>query len=119
MRVACLLKIAMAGLLLVSLPVLAPQLTGRPLPPFTQGHQQQRAPEANTRQKQEFEGKISRASDRLVLEDKANKMTYQLDDQQLAHLFEGKEVKLTGSLDPESNTIFISDIALSNPKPSA
>jgi len=118
MRVACLLKVATAGALLLSLSVLAPQLTGRPSPPLTQG-QQQGAPQANTRQKQKFEGKIVRASDRLILEDKADKVIYQLDDQQLAQLFEGKEVKVTGSLDPESNTISISDIALSNTKPSA
>ena len=118
MTVASLLKIATAGALL-RLSVMAPQLTGRPSPPLTQGQQQQGAPQANTRQKQKFEGKIVRASDRLILEDKADKVIYQLDDQQLAQLFEGKEVKVTGSLDPESNTISISDIALSNTKPSA
>ena len=118
MRVACLLKVATAGALLLSLSVLAPQLTGRPSPPLTQG-QQQGAPQANTRQKQKFEGKILRANDRLILEDKTKKVTYELDDQQLSQLFEGKEVKVTGSLDSETNTIAISDIALSNPEPSA
>ena len=117
MTVASLLKIATAGALL-SLSVMAPQLTGRPSPPLTQGQQQQGAPQANTPHKQQFEGKILRANDRLILEDRANKVTYQLDDQQLAQLFEGKEVKVTGSLDSETNTIAISDIALSNPKPS-
>ena len=117
MKVACLLKIATAGGLL-SLSLLASELTGRPSPPLTQGRQQG-APQADTRQKQKFEGKILRASDRLILEDKADKVIYQLDDQQLAQLFEGKEVKVTGSLDPESNTISISDIALSKPTPSA
>ncbi len=119
MRVAGLSKIAITGALLLSISFWAPQLTGRALLPLMQGPQQQGAPQANTRPKQKFEGKISRASDRLVLEDKANKVIYQLDDQQLAELFEGKEVRVTGRLDPESNTIFISDIALSNPKPSA
>ena len=66
-----------------------------------------------------FEGRISRSGERLVLEAKAEKISYQLDDQQLAGLFEGKDVKITGRLDSESNTIYISDIGLLNAKRSA
>jgi hypothetical protein len=63
------------------------------------------------------EGKILKSGDRLVLEDKINKISY--DDQQLARLFEGKDVKITGRLDSHSNTIRISDIGLLNAKRSA
>jgi len=79
-------------------------------------HQQQDTPETKARQKQTCEGKIMRSGGKLVLRDNADGSTYQLDDQQLAVFFEGKEVKVTGTLDGPSHTIYISDVGLSNPK---
>ena len=59
-----------------------------------------------------FSGKITSAGDRLVLYDKANRRTYQLDDQQLAKFFREKDVKVTGSLTAATHTIHISSIGL-------
>ena len=57
-----------------------------------------------------FTGKISKDGDRLVLKDSATNMTYQLDDQAKAKKYEGKDVKVNGSLDANSNTIHVDSI---------
>ena len=57
-----------------------------------------------------FTGKISKDGDRLVLKDSATNMTYQLDDQTKAKKYEGKDVKVNGSLDANSNTIHVDSI---------
>ena len=57
-----------------------------------------------------FTGKISKDGDRLVLKDAATNMTYQLDDQSKAKKYEGKDVKVNGSLDANSNTIHVDSI---------
>ena len=119
MRSLCLLRIVVAGALLVSGSLLASQLIGRASPAFQQTELQRVTAQPTGQEKQRFDGKISRSGDRLVLEDKASKISYQLDDQQLAGLFEGKDVKITGRLDSDSNTIYISDIGLLSAKRSA
>jgi rare lipoprotein A len=78
--------------------------------------QQQAAPRTPAQLKQTFEGTITRSGQKLVLEDNTDRSFYQLDDQQLAAFFEGQEVKLTGTLDAQSRTIYISDVGLSNAK---
>src|SRR5579864_2890280 len=40
-----------------------------------------------------FEGKIQKSGDKLVLQDSASQTSYQLDDQDKAKQFEGKNVK--------------------------
>ncbi len=59
---------------------------------------------------QVFSGEISQMDGKYVLEDTASKATYQLDDQQKAKQYDGKKVKVTGSLDAATNTIHVSDI---------
>jgi rare lipoprotein A len=78
--------------------------------------QQQDTPETKVRQKEMFEGKITRSGGKLVLRDSADRSPYQLDDQQLAVFFEGQEVKVIGTLDASSYTIYISDMGISNPR---
>ena len=119
MKSLCPLRIVVAGALLVSGSLLASQLIYHPLLAFQQAQLQRVTAQPTGQEKQRFEGRISRSGKRLVLEDKAEKISYQLDDQQLAGLFEGKDVKITGRLDSESNTIYISDIGLLNAKRSA
>lgn len=80
----------------------------------TQRHQA--APQTSAQQKQTFEGTITRSGGKLVFEDNTDKSVYQLDDQQLPVFFEGREVRLTGTLDAKTNTISISDVGLSNTK---
>ena len=57
-----------------------------------------------------FSGKITKDGDRLVLKDASTNMTYQLDDQAKAKKFEGKDVKVNGSFDANSNTIHVDSI---------
>jgi len=57
-----------------------------------------------------FTGKIAKAGGKFVLKDTASKTTYMLDDQEKAKDFEGKNVKVTGMLDTQSNTIRVAAI---------
>ena len=61
---------------------------------------------------QKFQGTIvkSKEKDKYILQDKTSGATYQLDNQDKAKEFEGKDVKVTGILDPSTNTIQVSDI---------
>lgn len=109
-----------AWALLVALPAPQPragQLRG--LPPAHPVEQRQATRRRNVPQRQTFEGKITRSGGKLVLQGNTEKVVYQLDDQQLAAFFEGKEVKVTGTLDSESWTIYVSDLGLLNPKHTA
>jgi len=57
---------------------------------------------------QTFTGKIAKAGGKLVLKDNATKMTYSLDDQTQAKKFEGQSVKVTGTLNAQTNVIHVS-----------
>ncbi len=121
-RIEALLRTAAACTLLLGLSALASQLIGGQLRGFQGAHparQQAAAPQTDAQQKQTFEGTIARSGGKLLLQDKIERVSYQLDDQQLAELFEGKQVKMTGILDTRRNTIYISDIALLNAKHAA
>jgi hypothetical protein len=55
-----------------------------------------------------FNGTIEKAGEKLVL--KAAKASYDLDDQEKAQSFEGKQVKVTGTLDAATHTIHVTKI---------
>ena len=57
-----------------------------------------------------FEGKIAKAGNKLVLQEASTQTAYQLDDQDKAKQFQGKEVKVTATLDPNTNTLHVVDI---------
>jgi hypothetical protein len=59
---------------------------------------------------QTFNGKISKSGGKYVLKDTATQTSYTLDDQDRAKQYEGKTVKVTGSLDSSSNTIRVASI---------
>jgi uncharacterized protein DUF5818 len=59
---------------------------------------------------QKFQGTIVKSKDKYILQDKASGATYQLDNQDKAKEFAGRDVKVTGTLDPSTNTIQVSDI---------
>jgi len=59
---------------------------------------------------QKFQGTIVKSKDKYILHDKTSGATYQLDNQDRAKKFAGRDVKVTGTLDPSTNTIQISDI---------
>ncbi len=58
---------------------------------------------------QVFSGTIMKSGDKYVLKT-ADNMTYQLDDQQRARKFEGKQVQVTGTLDTDSTMIKVQEI---------
>jgi len=59
-----------------------------------------------------FTGKVMKSGEELVLKNNANQTTYKMDDQERAKSFEGRTVKVTGSLDAASNTIQVASIEL-------
>lgn len=59
---------------------------------------------------QEFPGTIEKAGAKYVLKDKASGARYQLSNQDKAKQFADKDVKVTGTLDPSTNTIHVSAI---------
>ncbi len=61
-----------------------------------------------------FEGKIQKSGDKLVLQDSAAATSYQLDDQDKAKPYEGKNVKVMGTVDSASNTLHVVDITPSS-----
>ena len=64
----------------------------------------------NTASEKTFSGKIVKSGNKLVLAAADSKTTYQLDDQQKAHDFVNKNVKVTGALDASTGTIRVSAI---------
>jgi hypothetical protein len=67
----------------------------------------QQKPEAQSRI---FSGTILRNGDTYVLTDAGTKTSYVLDDAQKASPYEGKKVKVTGTVDVASNTIHVETI---------
>jgi Protein of unknown function (DUF5818) len=66
-------------------------------------------PAAQEAESQTFMGQIANQDGKYTLKGDDGK-TYQLDDQEKAKSFDGKSVKVTGSLDEESMTIHVSEI---------
>ncbi len=58
-----------------------------------------------------FTGTVTKKGSDFFLNDSANKTSYMLDDAQKASQFEGKKVKVTGTVDTASNTIHVETIA--------
>lgn len=57
-----------------------------------------------------FSAKIIKSGDRLVLQDSIGESTYELDDQETAKAFAGKNVKVTGTVDVATNTAYVARI---------
>src|SRR5271156_5469244 len=83
--------------------------------------QTQAAPQAQTpvdAQSQQaarsFDGKITKAGDKLVLQDASTQTNYQLDDQDKAKQFEGQSVKVMATMDPTTDTLHVVDISPSS-----
>jgi hypothetical protein len=64
----------------------------------------------STSQGQAFTGTIVKGSDGYMLQDDTNKTSYKLDNEKIAKKFNGKNVKVTGTLDSTSNTIHVTDV---------
>ena len=57
-----------------------------------------------------FSGTIIKNGDKFLLSDAANKLSFVLDDSEKASQFEGKRVKVTGTVDTASNVIHVETI---------
>jgi Protein of unknown function (DUF5818) len=67
--------------------------------------QQQSETQAKT-----FTGTVTKNGETFVLSDPSSKTSYTLDDVHKASQFEGKKVKVTGTVDMASNTIHVETI---------
>ena len=61
-----------------------------------------------------FDGKIEKSSGKLVLQESSTQTAYQLDDQDKAKQFQGKNVKVVATVDPDTNTLHVVDITASD-----
>ena len=77
--------------------------------PDTTAAQPQTQVDTSTQQRsaQSFEGKITRSGDKLVLQENASQTAYQLDDQDKAKPYEGKNVKVMATVDASNNTLHV------------
>src|ERR1017187_8699661 len=57
-----------------------------------------------------FTGTIKKTGNQFVFTDESSQSSYQLDDQQSASKFDGKKVKVIGTLDASNNTIRVQSI---------
>jgi hypothetical protein len=57
-----------------------------------------------------FSGTILKSGEGYVLSDAANKLSYALDDAKKASQYEGKKVKVTGTVDVAANLIHVETI---------
>jgi uncharacterized protein DUF5818 len=57
-----------------------------------------------------FTGRIAKYGPKFVLEDSSMRASFQLDDQQKAEKYQGKNVRITGTLDAENNIIHVQTI---------
>lgn len=66
--------------------------------------------ETTTREAKTFSGRIVRENGDLVLKDPVTKVSYKLDDPSKAKQYMGKQVKVSGKLEMNSNTILVERI---------
>ena len=69
-------------------------------------------PAAGMQQSQSFSGTITKSGSNFVLKDEATKTSYTLDNAEEAKQYVGKNVRVTGSLDPSTNMIHVEKIEL-------
>jgi len=83
-------------------------VTATPVPSNTltaRSYQTQERPKAKT-----FTGIILKSGESFVLNDPSTKSKYLLDDQDKVRQFEGKHVKVTGTIDAAKNLIHVASI---------
>jgi hypothetical protein len=68
--------------------------------------------ETTTHEAQAFSGRIVKDKGELVLQDPVTKVIYKLDEPAKAKQYVGQQVKVSGKLDVDSNTIHVQSIEL-------
>lgn len=61
-----------------------------------------------------FDGRIIRAGNAVVFLERSTRTSYRLDDQQKAKQFVGRDVEVTATIDPATNTLHVIDIIAPN-----
>ena len=113
-----LLRLLMMLALVAGLCMVQPNLSAQQDQPAAQQQQPDSANQpsqssmmSQTSDQQTFIGVVAKAGGKFVLKDTASKTMYVLDDQDRAKQFDGQEVKVSGSLDPQTKTIRVANIA--------
>jgi len=94
----------------------SPSATEKTNPAVPQAQQQQNeaqmpaSGEATTRDAKVFTGRVVQEDGQIVLKDPVTKVSYKLDDPAKAKQYMGKQVKVTGKLDLNTNTIQLDHI---------
>lgn len=94
----------------------AQQADQDPAPAAAQQQQQQNeaqmpaSGDTTTQEAQAFSGRIVKEKGELVLKDPVSKISYKLDDSAKARPYVGKQVKVTGRLNMNNNTIQVDGI---------
>jgi len=70
------------------------------------------SPSQDAQQTQTFTGKLVKSKGAVVLRDESSNTTYRLDNGEQAKQYLGKSVKVTGTLDPATNTLHVSNIEI-------
>ena len=99
-------------------PVPLPEPDAKPVPPSRRQHDPQPGQAANRpaqpqSPRQNITGVILRQGSKCVLKAGDN-TTYQLDDQDKATQYQGKQVRIVGRFDLDTNTLHIESIALAS-----
>jgi hypothetical protein len=84
---------------------------GRQSDPKDQPAQESQPPDAGKAAADSFTGTILKVGNKFVLQTAA-KANYRLDDQEKSKPFAGKRVKVSGTLDSATSTIYVSSIQL-------
>ncbi len=100
----------MAGIVALTAQSNAQQIQPAPQQPVAAQQQTQPQSDAQAQDAKPFSGMILKEKGKLVLKDTVSNVSYQLDDQDKARQFEGKQVKVTGKLDTNTNLIHIESI---------
>ena len=74
--------------------------------------EQQQMPGPQTEEARSFVGKVVKHKGKYMLENKAAQVKYKLSDQADAKQYDGKHVKVDGSLDTTTNTIEVTKITI-------
>jgi hypothetical protein len=82
------------------------QPAGQPRP-----QTQQQSNASSQQSAKTFQGKIARADEQLVFWEPSSQTAYQVDDQSKVAPYEGKNVKLTGTVDTKTNSLHVIDVA--------
>ena len=81
-------------------------------PKQSQPAQDAQASKTSTESSKEFTGTIVKEHGAMMLKDGSSNVSYKVDDDSKVKDYEGKQVKVTGTLDSSTNVIYVDSIQL-------